>query len=49
MKVVYQIVGFTPILVNSSRLYNTSVFEFKKNRVKCFRKGEYVKGIRKQV
>ncbi|KAF5764929.1 hypothetical protein HanXRQr2_Chr15g0697691 [Helianthus annuus] len=43
MRVVYQIVGFTPISVDSSRLYNTSVFEFKKNRVKSFRKGRMLK------
>ncbi|KAF5806443.1 hypothetical protein HanXRQr2_Chr05g0221561 [Helianthus annuus] len=46
VRVVYQIVGFTPILVNSSRSYNMSVFEFKKkNRVKCLVKRRLLKEI----
>ncbi|KAJ0931504.1 hypothetical protein HanPSC8_Chr04g0162381 [Helianthus annuus] len=49
MRVVYQIVGFTPILVNSSHLYNMSVFEFNKKSSKMPWKKVYVKGNNQQV
>ncbi|KAJ0533019.1 hypothetical protein HanRHA438_Chr09g0386091 [Helianthus annuus] len=50
VRVVYQIVGFTPILVNSSRSYNMSVSEFKKkksSKMPC--KKAFVKGNNEQV